>query len=40
MYEFSIPGGGFVSLQHVVEMLGIAGGSGNSENTSDDEVLS
>ena len=24
MYEFSIPGGGFVSLEHVVEVLGIA----------------
>jgi len=23
-YEFSIPGGGFVSLQHLVEVLGIA----------------
>ena len=25
MFEFSIPGGGFVSLEHVVEALGIAG---------------
>jgi len=33
MYEFSIPGGGFVSLEHVVEVLGIAriGENGNSE---------
>ena len=32
MYDFSIPGGGFVSLEHVVEVLGIASSDENSEN--------
>ena len=32
MYDFSIPGGGFVSLEHVVEVLGIATADENSEN--------
>ena len=32
MYDFSIPGGGFVSLEHVVEVLGIASADVNSEN--------
>jgi len=32
MYEFSIPGGGFVSLEHVVEVLGIATADENGEN--------
>ena len=32
MYEFSIPGGGFVSLEHVVEVLGIASADENTEN--------
>ena len=40
MYEFSIPGGGFISLEHVVEMLGIArvgdNGADSVENTSDE----
>ena len=30
--EFSIPGGGFVSLEHVVEVLGIASADENSDN--------
>ena len=33
MYEFSIPGGGFVSLQQLVEVLGIADPDVYSENT-------
>jgi len=32
IYEFSIPGGGFVSLEHVVEVLGIATADENAEN--------
>ena len=32
MYDFSIPGGGFVSLEHVVEVLGIALAEENAEN--------
>ena len=32
MYDFSIPGGGFVSLEHVVEVLGIASADENSKN--------
>ncbi len=32
MFEFSIPGGGFVSLEHLVEVLGIASAGGNTEN--------
>ena len=32
MYEFSIPGGGFVSLEHIVEVLGIASADENTEN--------
>ena len=32
MYDFSIPGGGFVSLEHVVEVLGIATADENTEN--------
>ncbi|MBQ6635771.1 MAG: Cna B-type domain-containing protein [Lachnospiraceae bacterium] len=35
-YAFSIPGGGFVSLQHLVEVLGIADNDRSSENASDD----
>ena len=31
-YNFSIPGGGFVSLEHVVEVLGIASANENTEN--------
>ena len=31
-YEFSIPGGGFVSLEHLVEVLGIASADENTEN--------
>ena len=31
MYDFSIPGGGFVSLEHVVEVLGIASADENTE---------
>ena len=31
-YEFSIPGGGFVSLEHLVEMLGIGTSDTNTEN--------
>ena len=31
-YEFSIPGGGFVSLEHIVEVLGIAAADKNVEN--------
>ena len=31
-YEFSIPGGGFVSLEHVVEVLGIAAADADTEN--------
>ena len=37
VYEFSIPGGGFVTLQQLVEVLGIADGDTYSENASDDE---
>ena len=36
MYEFSIPGGGFVTLQQLVEVLGIANEDGYNENASDD----
>ena len=36
IYEFSIPGGGFVSLEHLVEVLGISGSDADSENVSDD----
>jgi len=32
MYDFSIPGGGFVSLEHLVEALGIASSGENTEN--------
>ena len=32
MYDFSIPGGGFVSLEHLVEVLGIASVDENTEN--------
>ena len=31
-YDFSIPGGGFVSLEHVVELLGVADSDTYSEN--------
>ena len=31
-YEFSIPGGGFVSFEHLVEALGINNSTANSEN--------
>ena len=31
-YEFSIPGGGFVSLEHLVEMLGIGTSDASTEN--------
>ena len=31
-YDFSIPGGGFVSLEHLVEVLGIASADENTEN--------
>ena len=34
VYEFSIPGGGFVSLEHVVEVLGISELGTNNENSS------
>ena len=36
VYKFSIPGGGFVSMQHLVEVLGIADNDRSSENASDD----
>ena len=32
IYDFSIPGGGFVSLEHLVEMLGIGTSDANTEN--------
>ena len=35
MYDFSIPGGGFVSLEHVVEVLGIASADESTENRAD-----
>ena len=35
-YDFSIPGGGFVSLQHLVEVLGITGDTNSAENEADD----
>ena len=42
MYEFSLPGGGFVSLEHVVEVLGILDGTNNGrngdENTSESDA--
>ena len=31
-YDFSIPGGGFVSLEHLVEVLGIAASDENTDN--------
>ena len=34
-YDFGIPGGGFVTLQQLVEALGIAGSEASSENVSD-----
>ena len=34
-YEFSIPGGGFVSLEHLVEVLGIAEGESSTEDKSE-----
>ena len=34
IFDFSIPGGGFVSLEHVVEILGIADNTTNTEKTS------
>ena len=39
MYEFSIPGGGFVSLEHLVEVLGI-GESDKSGESSENKVES
>ena len=38
--EFSLPGGGFVSLEHVVEVLGIATADENSENGAENAVNS
>ena len=38
MYHFSIPGGGFVTLQQLVEVLGIAHSEAYSENASNNEV--
>ena len=35
-YEFNIPGGGFVSLEHLFEALGIGAGDANSQNESED----
>ena len=37
-YDFSIPGGGFVSLEHLVEVLGIAGSDSalDTENSAED----
>ena len=32
VYSFSIPGGGFVSFEHLVEALGIAGSTGDGKN--------
>ena len=32
MYDFNIPGGGFVSLEHLVEVLGIASNDENTKN--------
>ena len=37
MYEFSIPGGGYVTLGQLVEVLGIANNDANSESASDSE---
>ena len=39
-FDFSIPGGGFVSLEHLVEVLGIADDPTDSENVSDDTAVS
>ena len=33
VYDFSIPGGGFVSLEHLVEALGIIGDTDNADTT-------
>ena len=38
MYEFSIPGGGFVSLEHVVEVLGIARIGENTVDSGENEA--
>ena len=35
MYEFSIPGGGFVSLEHLVEVLGVNNSTAHTENASE-----
>ena len=37
IYEFSIPGGGFVSLEHLVEVLGIGTGDANDASDPSDE---
>ena len=40
MYEFSLPGGGFVTLKNLVEVLGITGNTSDAENEDDDAVRS
>ena len=39
MYDFSLPGGGFVSLKDLVEVLGIAGTTNGGQNANDDTAL-
>ena len=39
IYDFSIPGGGFVSLEHLVEMLGIIDETEEAENDADSEDI-
>ena len=38
-YKFSIPGGGFVSLEHLVEVLGIAGSGEKTDDSSESETV-
>ncbi|MBQ9324743.1 MAG: VWA domain-containing protein [Clostridia bacterium] len=40
VYEFSIPGGGFVSIEHLVEVLGIAVNNAEPENNAAAETIS
>ena len=40
VYEFSIPGGGFVTLQQLVEVLGIAGSANASANEQENGYIS
>ena len=37
-YEFTLPGGGFISFTDLVEVLGIAGGTDNGQNAPDHEA--